>query len=48
MRQQLDSFDEFVKNTIGELVETSDEIILVPENQHRPGAKITPQDVLHN
>lgn len=44
VRQQLDSFDEFVKNTIGELVETSDEIILVPENQHRPGAKITPQD----
>lgn len=39
VRQQLDSFDEFVKNTIAELVQGADEIILLPENQHVPGAK---------
>eukprot|EP00698_Gefionella_okellyi_P015837 TRINITY_DN4491_c0_g1_i1.p1 TRINITY_DN4491_c0_g1~~TRINITY_DN4491_c0_g1_i1.p1 ORF type:complete len:1180 (+),score=270.94 TRINITY_DN4491_c0_g1_i1:116-3655(+) len=42
VRQQLDSFDEFVKNTIGELMETADEIVIIPENQHLPGgAKVS-------
>ena len=30
MRQQIDSFDEFISNTIGELIEDSGQIIVTP------------------
>eukprot|EP01038_Epipyxis_sp_PR26KG_P008520 gene8520-11517_t len=33
VRQQIDSFDEFISNTIPELISDSGEIILKPENQ---------------
>ncbi len=35
--QQIDSFDEFLKNTIQELVDDAGEIIVTPENQFIPG-----------
>jgi DNA-directed RNA polymerase II subunit RPB2 len=38
VRQQLDSFDEFVSNTIQEIVDETPEIVVKPENQHAPGA----------
>ena len=37
VRQQLDSFDEFVTNTIQEIVDETPEITVRPENQHAPG-----------
>jgi DNA-directed RNA polymerase II subunit RPB2 len=37
VRQQLDSFDEFVSNTIQEIVDETPEIVVRPENQHAPG-----------
>lgn len=35
--QQIDSFDEFVINTIQELIEDAGEITVTPENQYLPG-----------
>ena len=35
-RQQLDSFDEFIMNTMQEIVDESADIELVPEQQHNP------------
>ena len=35
--QQIDSFDEFIVNTIQELVDDTGEIVVTPENQFIPG-----------
>lgn len=37
VRQQLDSFDEFIQNTMQEIVDESPDLILIPESQHIPG-----------
>ncbi|PKI79504.1 hypothetical protein CRG98_000135, partial [Punica granatum] len=37
VRQQLDSFDEFIQNTMQEIVDQSAEIEIRPESQHNPG-----------
>ena len=37
VKQQIDSFDEFVSNTIQELVDDAGEIRITPENQFVPG-----------
>lgn len=39
VRQQLDSFNRFLRDTIQELVDQSPNIELVPESQHRPGTE---------
>lgn len=37
VRQQLDSFNEFVSNTMQEIIDESNEITVKPENQYNPG-----------
>nr|AAY89343.1 RNA polymerase II second largest subunit [Antirrhinum majus] len=37
VRQQLDSFDEFIQNTMQEIVDESSNIEIRPESQHNPG-----------
>lgn len=37
VRQQLDSFNEFVSNTMQEIIDESPEIVVKPESQHGPG-----------
>lgn len=37
VRQQLDSFDEFIQNTMQEIVDESALIEIRPESQHNPG-----------
>lgn len=37
VRQQLDSFDEFIQNTMQEIVDESANIEIRPESQHNPG-----------
>ncbi|KAF3794981.1 DNA-directed RNA polymerase II subunit [Nymphaea thermarum] len=37
VRQQLDSFDEFIQNTMQEIVDESADIEVRPESQHNPG-----------
>jgi len=37
VRQQLDSFDEFIQNTMQEIVDESPDLMLIPESQHIPG-----------
>ncbi|EGC37242.1 RNA polymerase II core subunit [Dictyostelium purpureum] len=37
VRQQLDSFDEFIQNTMQEIIDESPPITLRPEAQHHPG-----------
>lgn len=37
VRQQLDSFDEFIQNTMQEIVDESADIEIRPEGQHNPG-----------
>ena len=37
VRQQLDSFDEFIQNTMQELVDDSRDIRITPESQYNPG-----------
>lgn len=43
VRQQLDSFDEFIQNTMQEIVDESPDILLIPESQHQgtPGSQVT-------
>ena len=36
VRQQLDSFDEFIMNTMQEIVDESPKLELVPQQQHNP------------
>ncbi|KAG2687589.1 hypothetical protein I3843_09G059700 [Carya illinoinensis] len=40
VRQQLDSFDEFIQNTMQEIVDESAEIEIRPESQHNPGHQL--------
>ena len=49
VRQQLDSFDEFIQNTMQEIVDESADIEIRPESQHNPGrqaefAEVAPPD----
>eukprot|EP01133_Synstelium_polycarpum_P003771 gene3771-4348_t len=44
VRQQLDSFDEFIQNTMQEIIDESPAITLRPESQHHPGQ----QQQVHN
>lgn len=37
VRQQLDSFDEFIQNTMQEIVDETADIEIRPESQHNPG-----------
>ena len=37
VRQQLDSFNEFLNTTIQEIIDETPEIVVRPENQHMPG-----------
>ncbi|KAK9052552.1 hypothetical protein SSX86_029182 [Deinandra increscens subsp. villosa] len=37
VRQQLDSFDEFIQNTMQEIVDETGDIEIRPESQHNPG-----------
>ncbi|GAM29100.1 hypothetical protein SAMD00019534_122760 [Acytostelium subglobosum LB1] len=37
VRQQLDSFDEFIQNTMQEIIDESPPITIRPEQQHHPG-----------
>jgi hypothetical protein len=37
VRQQLDSFDEFIQNTMQEIVDEAADIDIRPESQHNPG-----------
>ena len=36
VRQQLDSFDEFIMNTMQEIVDECAQLHLVPQQQHNP------------
>ena len=40
VRQQLDSFDEFIQNTMQEIVDDSPDIVVSPEKQHVPGQEM--------
>ncbi len=39
VRQQLDSFNEFVDCTIQEIIDETPEIVVKPESQHLPGVE---------
>lgn len=41
VRQQLDSFDEFIANTMQEIVEGTEDLILIPESQYNTQQQIT-------
>ena len=38
--QQLDSFDEFIRTTIQELIDDLGEITVIPQNQYIPGVDV--------
>ena len=40
VKQQVDSFDEFITNTIQELIDDAGNIIVTPENQYIPGQNL--------
>eukprot|EP01087_Luapelamoeba_hula_P007555 TRINITY_DN1846_c2_g1_i1.p1 TRINITY_DN1846_c2_g1~~TRINITY_DN1846_c2_g1_i1.p1 ORF type:complete len:1191 (-),score=165.77 TRINITY_DN1846_c2_g1_i1:149-3694(-) len=42
VRQQLDSFDAFIRLTMQELVDESPDIFITPESQHKPGQTAQP------
>ena len=37
VRQQLDSFNEFINTSLQEIVDENASITVVPQNQHQPG-----------
>jgi len=39
VRQQLDSFDEFIQNTMQEIVDESPQLVLIPESQYLPNQR---------
>jgi DNA-directed RNA polymerase II subunit RPB2 len=41
VRQQLDSFNEFVSTTIQEIIDETPPIVVKPENQYNPGQNYT-------
>jgi len=41
VRQQLDSFDEFIQNTMQEIVDESQDIVLIPETPAQTGAPLS-------
>lgn len=43
VRQQLDSFDAFIQNTMQEVVDEAPDLVLTPESQHKPGQQPQPQ-----
>lgn len=45
VRQQLDSYNEFTSNTMQEIVDETPEIIVKPEEQHRPGEDMDDEQV---
>lgn len=47
VRQQLDSFDAFIQNTMQEVVDEAPDLVLTPEPQHKPGQQPQPQVVLN-
>ncbi|XP_024368974.1 DNA-directed RNA polymerase II subunit RPB2 [Physcomitrium patens] len=47
VRQQLDSFDEFIQNTMQEIVDESSDIEIRPESQHNPGRQAEIGDVTY-
>ncbi|KAH9554263.1 hypothetical protein CY35_08G055300 [Sphagnum magellanicum] len=47
VRQQLDSFDEFIQNTMQEIVDESADIEIRPESQHNPGRNTETGDVTY-
>jgi len=47
VRQQLDSFDEFIQNTMQEIVDESSDIEIRPESQHNPGRNTETGDVTY-
>lgn len=47
VRQQLDSFDEFIQNTMQEIVDESSDIEIRPESQHNPGRSAEIGDVTY-
>lgn len=40
VRQQLDSFDEFIQNTMQEIVDETADIEIRPESQHNPSRQL--------
>ncbi|KAG1677370.1 hypothetical protein FOA52_010749 [Chlamydomonas sp. UWO 241] len=44
VRQQLDSFNEFVSNTMQEIIDEMPEIVVRPESQHIPGVEQPTED----
>ncbi|KAG2318498.1 hypothetical protein Bca52824_011711 [Brassica carinata] len=47
VRQQIDSFDQFIQNTIHEIVDESSEIEIRPESQHNPGHQSDFAETVH-
>ncbi|PIA55356.1 hypothetical protein AQUCO_00800242v1 [Aquilegia coerulea] len=47
VRQQLDSFDEFIQNSMQEIVDESDDIVIRPESQHNPGRQSDFQETVY-
>ncbi|KAG2318468.1 hypothetical protein Bca52824_011681 [Brassica carinata] len=47
VRQQLDSFDEFIQNTMQEIVDESSDIEIRPESQHNPGHQSDFAETIH-
>mmetsp|Transcript_4840 Transcript_4840/g.14588 ORF Transcript_4840/g.14588 Transcript_4840/m.14588 type:complete len:1214 (-) Transcript_4840:135-3776(-) len=45
VRQQLDSFNDFVENTMQVIIEETRDILIIPEEQHVPGQKSAEEDV---
>ncbi|KAI7979389.1 DNA-directed RNA polymerase II subunit 2 [Camellia lanceoleosa] len=46
VHQQLDSFDEFIQNTMQEIVDESADIEIRPDSQHNPGHQADLVEVL--
>nr|VDC99656.1 unnamed protein product [Brassica oleracea] len=48
VRQQIDSFDQFIQNTMQEIVDESSDIEIRPESQHNPGHQSDFAETIYN
>lgn len=44
VRQQLDSFNDFINTSLQEIVDENNSIVITPRNQHNPGMQLDEEE----
>lgn len=44
VRQQLDSFNDFINTSLQEIVDENSTLVIMPQNQHNPGLQLDEEE----